>query len=57
MMVKLSKFAQGLVEDVNREDSIVVEMAGKMVDLLFNVFLLAGIPFFLYVLLQFALLN
>lgn len=53
-MEKLSNLAQCFVEDVNREDSSVIDLLGKLVDTLYTVFYLAGIPFFLYVLLQFA---
>ena len=53
-MEKLETLANLFVEDVNKEDSVVLEAFGRIVNFLFNSFLLTGIPFFLYVLLQFA---
>ncbi|WP_213368039.1 hypothetical protein [Mesobacillus boroniphilus] len=53
-MERLSTFAEMFVEDVNKEDSMVVGFFGTIVNILFKAFLLAGIPFIAYVLLEFA---
>jgi hypothetical protein len=55
-MEKLGTLANLFVEDVNKDDSVILEAFGRIVNFLFNTFSLAGIPFFLYVLLQFATL-
>ncbi|WP_226676882.1 hypothetical protein [Mesobacillus jeotgali] len=53
-MQRLGILAEMFVEDVNNEDSVVVELFGTIVNFLFKVFQLAGIPFLVYVLLEFA---
>ena len=55
-MEKLETLANLFVEDVNKEDSVILEAFGRIVNFLFNSLLFVGIPFFLYVLLQFATL-
>ncbi|WLR56734.1 hypothetical protein LC048_07590 [Mesobacillus subterraneus] len=53
-MQRLGILAAMFVEDVNNEDSVVVELYGNIVNNLFKVFQLVGIPFLIYVLLEFA---
>lgn len=53
-MQRLGILAEMFVEDVNSEDSVVVELFGNIVNFLFKVFQFAGIPFLVYVLLEFA---
>jgi hypothetical protein len=52
-MERLGILAGMFIEDVNKEESMVVELFGNIVSTLFKVFLLAGIPFLFYVMLQF----
>lgn len=53
-MEKLSTLAEMFVEDVNKEDSMIVNLFGGIVNTLFKGFVVAGIPFLLYVLVEFA---
>lgn len=53
-MERLGSLADLFIEDVNKEESAIIHSFDKIVNFLFKVFLMAGIPFFLYVLIQFA---
>jgi len=53
-MERLGNLAAIFVEDVNKEDSMIIELFGTIVNFLFKFLLWAGIPFFVYVLLEFA---
>ena len=53
-MTKIGSLAELFIEDVNKEDSAIIGLFGKIVNDLFKVFFFAGIPFFIYVLFQFA---
>ncbi|ESU30165.1 hypothetical protein G3A_23220 [Bacillus sp. 17376] len=53
-MERLGILAEMFVEDVNKEDSMVIELFDTIVNFLFKVFQLTGIPFLVYVLLEFA---
>lgn len=52
-MERLGTLAEMFVEDVNKDDSAVLELFESILNFLFNIFLVTGIPFLLYVLLQF----
>lgn len=53
-MERLGILAAIFVEDVNKEDSMVIELFGTIVNSLFKILLWAGIPFLVFVLLEFA---
>ena len=53
-MERLGTLAAMFVEDVNKEDSMVIELFGTIVDFLLKSLLWTGIPFLVYVLLEFA---
>jgi hypothetical protein len=53
-MERLGNLAAMFVEDVNKEDSMIIELFGTFVNFLFKILLWAGIPFLVYVLLEFA---
>lgn len=53
-MVNMAKFAERFVEDVNNEESMIIELFGTIVNFLFKSLLWAGTPFVVYVLLEFA---
>jgi hypothetical protein len=55
-MERLNTFAGMFLEDVNKEDSVIIELFGNIVNFLFNMFLAVGVPFSIYVLLKFACL-
>lgn len=52
-MEKLETVVGMIVEDVNKEESAIVGLFGTMVNFLFKTILACGIPFMLYVFLQF----
>jgi len=53
-MERLGNLAEMFVEDVNKEDSAVLDLFDNMLNILFKLICAAGIPFLLYVMLQFA---
>lgn len=53
-MEKINTFAGMFLEDVNKEDSVIIELYGNIVNFLFQMFLAVGVPFSIYVLLKFA---
>jgi len=53
-MERLGTLAGMFVKDVNKEESVVLELFENILDFLFKMILVAGIPFLLYVLLQFS---
>ncbi|WP_415817430.1 hypothetical protein [Mesobacillus thioparans] len=53
-MRRLAALTEMFVTDVNKEDSVIVEFFGSIVNKLFKVFQVAGIPFLIYVLLVFS---
>ncbi|MBT2662463.1 hypothetical protein [Bacillus sp. ISL-45] len=53
-MERLGILAAMFVDDVNKEDSMIIELFGTIVYILFKILLWAGIPFLAYVLLEFA---
>lgn len=53
-MVNMANFAERFVEDVNHEESMIIELFGTIVNFLSKSLLWAGIPFVIYVLLEFA---
>ena len=53
-MEKMAAFAELFVEDVNKEDSMIIELFGNIVNFLFKTLQWAGIPFVIYVLFEFA---
>ncbi|MGV2938582.1 hypothetical protein AB5I83_03250 [Mesobacillus sp. LC4] len=53
-MERLGILAEMFVEDVNKENSMVVELFGSIVNFLFKAVLVLGIPFLAYVLIEFA---
>lgn len=53
-MERLGNLAEMFVEDVNKENSMVVELFGNVVNFLFKAILVSGIPFLAYVLFEFA---
>lgn len=52
-MERLGALAEMFVKDVNKEESAVLELFENILDFLFKMILVAGIPFLLYVLLLF----
>lgn len=52
-MKRLGHLAEVFIEDVNREDSAVFGTFASMLDILFKTILIAGVPFLLYVVIQF----
>ncbi|MEH7441541.1 hypothetical protein V7201_04310 [Bacillus sp. JJ1122] len=52
-MERLGTLAEMFVEDVNKDDSAVLELFENILNFLYKFLLVAGIPFLLYVLLQF----
>lgn len=52
-MEKVNTFAGMFLEDVNKEDSVIIELFGNIVNFLFKTFLAVGVPFSIYVLLKF----
>lgn len=52
-MERLGALAEMFVKDLNKEESVVLELFENILDFLFKMILVAGIPFLLYVLLQF----
>jgi hypothetical protein len=55
-MERLGSLAEQFVEDVNKENSSILSLYEDIVHSLFKMILAAGIPFFVYVLLQFTAL-
>lgn len=53
-MERLGILAELFVEDVNKEDSAVLESFENILDFLYKIILVAIIPILLYVLLQFS---
>jgi hypothetical protein len=53
-MKRLITFTGMFVEDVNKEDSVIIDLFGNILNFLFKMFLVVGVPFFIYVLLKFA---
>lgn len=53
-MERIGTLADLFIEDVNKENSTIINFFNIIVNSLFKVFSIAGIPFFLYVLIQFA---
>jgi hypothetical protein len=53
-MERLGNLAEMFVEDVNKEDSAVLELFSNMLYILFKLICATGIPFLLYVVLDFA---
>jgi hypothetical protein len=53
-MERLGSLAELFIEDVNQENSMVVELFGNIVNFLFKAVLVSGIPFLAYVLFEFA---
>lgn len=53
-MERLGILTEMFVEDVNKEESMVIELFGTVVNFLFKILMWAGIPFLAYVLLEFA---
>jgi late competence protein required for DNA uptake (superfamily II DNA/RNA helicase) len=49
--------AQALIQDVNKEDSVIIEAFGKATDMLFKAIVFSGLPFLIWVLFQFSTLN
>jgi hypothetical protein len=52
-MEKLKLVAHAVTEDLNCEESMIIEIFRKGTDWLFKVILVLGIPFFLFVIGQF----
>ncbi|WP_170169162.1 hypothetical protein [Mesobacillus subterraneus] len=52
-MERLALISEKFLEDVNKEDSVIIEMFESIVQFLFKIILVAGVPFMTYVLLQF----
>lgn len=52
-MERLSFLAERFVEDVNKENSSTLSLFEKIVHFLFAIIAAAGIPFFMFVILQF----
>lgn len=52
-MERLGSLAEVFVEDVNKDDSIVLGFFDAVLDILFKTLLMAGVPFLLYVVIQF----
>lgn len=53
-MERLGNLAGIFIEDVNKEDSAILDLFDMILNFLFKTILVAGVPFFLYVLIQFA---
>ena len=53
-MEKFNTFAGMFLEDVDKDDSVIIELFGNFVNFLFKMFLAMGVPFLIYVLLKFA---
>lgn len=53
-MKTIGTLAEMFVADVNKENSVIVEFFGSIVNSLFKVIQVAGIPFLVYVLLEFS---
>ncbi|MDQ0411982.1 MULTISPECIES: hypothetical protein [Mesobacillus] len=53
-MKAIVTFTEMFVKDVNKENSVIVELFGRIVNVLFKIFLSAGIPYFIYLLLEFS---
>lgn len=53
-MGKMNTLAGLFVEDVNKEDSAIIGLFESVISFLFNIIIFAGVPFLLYVILQFA---
>ena len=53
-MERLGNLAEMFVEDMNKENSMVVELFGNVVNFLFKAIVVSGIPFLAYVLFEFA---
>ncbi|WP_173427564.1 hypothetical protein [Mesobacillus campisalis] len=49
--------AQAVIQDVNKEDSVIIEVFGKVTDMLFKIIVFSGLPFLIWVLIQFSRLN
>jgi len=52
-MNNLLKIAVAIKEDVNKEESIIISQYSKCLTNIFNIILWFGIPFFIYIILQF----
>ncbi|WP_274854725.1 hypothetical protein [Bacillus methanolicus] len=52
-MARLRDLTEKFREDVNQEDSKLIEAFGKITDLLFKFTILLGLPFLCYVFIQF----
>lgn len=52
-MQQLKVVAQSIADDLNNEESILIEMMEKGTDWLFKLVLFLGVPFFFYVISQF----
>lgn len=52
-MMGLSKFAIMVSEDVNHENSKIIELFNKILNNMFKFILVVGIPYFIYLLSQF----
>lgn len=39
--------------DVNEEDGVIINFFGKITEMIFNILMIAGVPFLIYVFLQF----
>ncbi|WP_197280094.1 hypothetical protein [Bacillus sp. FJAT-27251] len=49
--------AQAVIQDVNSEESVIIEAFGKVTDMLFKIIMFSGLPFLIWVLFQFSRLN
>jgi hypothetical protein len=52
-MERLNTFAEMFVEDVNKEDSVIIDLFGNIVNFLFKLVLAVSLPGSIYVLLKF----
>lgn len=52
-MERLGSLAEVFVADVNKDDSIVLSFFASILDILSKIILMAGVPFLLYVVIQF----
>jgi hypothetical protein len=56
-MKRIQLAAQAVIDDVNSEDSAIIQAFGKGTNLLFKVIVWSGIPFLIWILSQFSELG